>query len=79
KKIDRFIQLGIKAAREAMQDAGFSEELDKEEFGIVSAAGIGGLPNIEKNSICSERGPRKISPFFIPSALVNMLGGLISI
>ncbi|EDP2669662.1 beta-ketoacyl-ACP synthase II [Campylobacter jejuni] len=80
KKIDRFIQLGIKAAREAMQDAGFNEELDKEEFGIVSAAGIGGLPNIEKNSIiCSERGPRKISPFFIPSALVNMLGGLISI
>lgn len=80
KKIDRFIQLGIKAAREAIQNAGFSEELDKEEFGIVSAAGIGGLPNIEKNSIiCSERGPRKISPFFIPSALVNMLGGLISI
>ncbi|HHP0358420.1 TPA: beta-ketoacyl-ACP synthase II [Campylobacter jejuni] len=80
KKIDRFIQLGIKAAREAVQDAGFSEELNKEEFGIVSAAGIGGLPNIEKNSIiCSERGPRKISPFFIPSALVNMLGGLISI
>ncbi|ELN1923658.1 beta-ketoacyl-ACP synthase II [Campylobacter jejuni] len=80
KKIDRFIQLGIKAAREAMQDAGFSEELDKEEFGIVSASGIGGLLNIEKNSIiCSERGPRKISPFFIPSALVNMLGGLISI
>ncbi|EFP1465923.1 beta-ketoacyl-ACP synthase II [Campylobacter jejuni] len=80
KKIDRFIQLGIKVAREAMQDAGFSEELDKEEFGIVSASGIGGLPNIEKNSIiCSERGPRKISPFFIPSALVNMLGGLISI
>lgn len=80
KKIDRFIQLGIKAAREAMQDAKFSEELDKEEFGIVSAAGIGGLPNIEKNSlICSQRGPRKISPFFIPSALVNMLGGLVSI
>ncbi|HEG1683974.1 TPA: beta-ketoacyl-ACP synthase II [Campylobacter coli] len=80
KKIDRFIQLGIKAAREAMQDANFEQNLDKEEFGVVSAAGIGGLPNIEKNSvICSERGPRKISPFFIPSALVNMLGGLISI
>ncbi len=80
KKIDRFIQLGIKAAREAMEDANFDQNLDKEEFGVVSAAGIGGLPNIEKNSvICSERGPRKISPFFIPSALVNMLGGLISI
>lgn len=80
KKIDRFIQLGIKAAAEAMQDANFSEDIDRSEFGIVSAAGIGGLPNIEKNSnICLERGPRKISPFFIPSALVNMLGGLISI
>ncbi|MPB16435.1 beta-ketoacyl-ACP synthase II [Campylobacter upsaliensis] len=80
KKIDRFIQLGLKAAREAIEDANFDETLDKEEFGVVSAAGIGGLPNIEKNSIiCEEKGPRKISPFFIPSALVNMLGGLVSI
>ncbi|EPT3993418.1 beta-ketoacyl-ACP synthase II [Campylobacter upsaliensis] len=80
KKIDRFIQLGLKAVREAMEDANFDETLDKEEFGVVSAAGIGGLPNIEKNSIiCEEKGPRKISPFFIPSALVNMLGGLVSI
>ncbi|EAL3920945.1 beta-ketoacyl-ACP synthase II [Campylobacter upsaliensis] len=80
KKIDRFIQLGLKAAREAMEDANFDETLDKEGFGVVSAAGIGGLPNIEKNSIiCEEKGPRKISPFFIPSALVNMLGGLVSI
>lgn len=80
KKIDRFIQFGIKAAREAMEDAKFDKDLNKEEFGVVSAAGIGGLPNIEKNSvICEEKGPRKISPFFIPSALVNMLGGLVSI
>lgn len=80
KKIDRFMQLGIKAAREAMEDAKFDKDLNKEEFGVVSAAGIGGLPNIEKNSvICEEKGPRKISPFFIPSALVNMLGGLVSI
>ncbi|MBM0637490.1 beta-ketoacyl-ACP synthase II [Campylobacter sp. VicNov18] len=80
KKIDRFIQFGIKASKEAMQDAKLEQDLDQEEFGIVSAAGIGGLPNIEKNSIiCFERGARKISPFFIPSALVNMLGGVISI
>ncbi|HED8068993.1 TPA: beta-ketoacyl-ACP synthase II [Campylobacter lari] len=80
KKIDRFIQLGIKAAKEAMEDAKFDETLNKEEFGVVSAAGIGGLPNIEKNSVtCAQRGPRKITPFFIPSALVNMLGGIISI
>ncbi|KAA6225428.1 MULTISPECIES: beta-ketoacyl-ACP synthase II [unclassified Campylobacter] len=80
KKIDRFIQLGIKAAKEAMSDANFDENLNLDDFGVVSAAGIGGLPNIEKNSvICEQRGPRKISPFFIPSALVNMLGGIISI
>ncbi|KGI55875.1 beta-ketoacyl-ACP synthase II [Campylobacter sp. MIT 97-5078] len=80
KKLDRFIQLGIKAAKEAMNDANFDENLDKESFGVVSGAGIGGLPNIEKNSVtCFERGARKISPFFVPSALVNMLGGVISI
>ncbi|MFL1705552.1 beta-ketoacyl-ACP synthase II [Campylobacter sp. MOP7] len=79
KKVDRFIQLGIKAAREAMTDANFGE-FDANEFGISSAAGIGGLPNIEKNSnILLEKGPKKISPFFIPSALVNMLGGIVSI
>jgi len=81
KKADRFIQLGLKAAKEAMIDANFKEdELDKNNFGISSASGIGGLPNIEKNSvICATRGPRRISPFFIPSSLVNMLGGFISI
>ncbi|HHO65583.1 MAG TPA: beta-ketoacyl-ACP synthase II [Epsilonproteobacteria bacterium] len=79
KKADRFIQFGIKAAQEAMQDASFTE-YDSERFGMVSASGIGGLTNIEKNSLIShERGPRRISPFFIPSALVNMLGGFISI
>lgn len=79
KKVDRFIQLGLKAAKDAMDDANF-KDFDPSEFGVSSAAGIGGLPNIEKNSnICLEKGPRKISPFFIPSALVNMLGGLVSI
>lgn len=80
KKADRFIQLGIKAAQEAMADAGFSENAEKERFGISSASGIGGLQNIEKNAIvCEKRGPKRISPFFIPSSLVNMLGGFISI
>jgi 3-oxoacyl-[acyl-carrier-protein] synthase II len=72
--------LGIKATQEAMADANFTTEVDKERFGISSASGIGGLPNIEKNSvICHTRGPRRVSPFFIPSSLVNMLGGFISI
>ena len=80
KKADRFIQLGLKAAAEAIDDANLPEDFDRERFGIASASGIGGLPNIEKNSlVCGNRGPRRISPFFIPSSLVNMLGGFISI
>ena len=79
KKVDRFIQLGIKASTEAMADANF-KEFDAHKFGVSSAAGIGGLPNIEKNSITYfEKGVKRISPFFIPSALVNMLGGIVSI
>ena len=85
KNADRFIQLGIKASNEAMEDSGLVDSqknllVDGERFGISSASGIGGLGNIEKNSVINfEKGPRRISPFFIPSALVNMLGGFISI
>ena len=80
KKADRFIQLGMKATAEAMLDANIGDDVDMERFGVSSASGIGGLPNIEKNSVvCSTRGPRRISPFFIPSSLVNMLGGFITI
>lgn len=87
KKADRFIQLGIKAALEAMIDSGYVTQEDKkvdssiaDRFGIISGSGIGGLSTIEKNSVtCENRGPRKISPFFIPSSLANMLSGFISI
>lgn len=86
KKADRFIQLGLKASKEAMSDSGLlgsdgrcAEELG-DRFGVSSGAGIGGLGNIEKNSItCFDKGPKRITPFFIPSALVNMLGGFTSI
>lgn len=80
KKADRFIHLGLKASQEAMQDAGFTDSVDMDRFGIVAASGIGGLPAIEKSSITIHtKGPRRVSPFFIPSALVNMLGGFVSI
>ncbi len=80
KKADRFIHLGLKAAQEAMLDANLDEDTDMERMGISAGSGIGGLPSIEKNSITIEnRGPRRISPFFIPGALVNMLGGFVSI
>ena len=80
KKADRFIQLGLKAAAEAIEDAGIDADVERERFGVSCASGIGGLPTIERNSIVlNDRGPRRISPFFIPSALVNMLGGFVSI
>lgn len=87
KKADRFIQLGIKAALEAMIDSGYVTQENKkvdasiaDRFGIISGSGIGGLSTIEKNSVtCETKGPRKISPFFIPSSLANMLSGFISI
>lgn len=86
KKAARFIQIAIKAAKEAMLDSGLLESDGKcnpevsERFGVSSASGIGGLQNIEVNSVtCHQRGPKRITPFFIPSALVNMLGGFTSI
>ncbi|STP12443.1 3-oxoacyl-ACP synthase [Helicobacter mustelae] len=86
KKADRFIQLALKAAKEAMQEGGLlnsegkCDEAISSRFGVSSGAGIGGLGNIEKNSIaCLEKGPRRVNPFFVPSALVNMLGGFTSI
>jgi 3-oxoacyl-[acyl-carrier-protein] synthase II len=87
KKADRFIQLGIKAALEAMIDSGYSTQENKkvddsiaERFGMISGSGIGGLSTIERNSIvCETKGSRKVSPFFIPSSLANMLSGFISI
>ena len=80
KKADRFIHLGLKAAQEAMLDANFGEDTDMARFGVSAGSGIGGLPSIERSSIILEtKGSRKISPFFIPGALVNMLGGFVSI
>ena len=87
KKADRFIQLGIKAALEAMIDSGYVTQEDKkvdasiaDRFGMISGSGIGGLSTIERNSIvCETKGSRKVSPFFIPSSLANMLSGFISI
>lgn len=78
KKADRFVHLGLKAAKEAYEDANITE-CDFERFGVCSASGIGGLPNIEKNSIILDtKGAKRISPFFIPSSLINILGGMVS-
>lgn len=82
KKTDRFIHLGIKTAVEAFKDAHFPEDgsIDFERFGVIGASAIGGLPRIEESAITlHDRGSSRISPFFIPASLVNLLGGHIAI
>ena len=81
RKIDRFIALGLIAADEAIKDSGFvSDENSSLSSGVMVGSGIGGLDTIYKNSsILDNQGIRKISPFFIPSALINLISGHISI
>ncbi len=81
RKIDRFITLGLIAAEEAIKDSGFvSENESSFRSGVMVGSGIGGLDTIYRNSsILDNQGIRKISPFFIPSSLINLLSGHISI
>lgn len=82
RRVDRFIQLGIVAGVQAVRDSGLEsyESLDKERVGLIIGSGIGGLPTIEENTlVLKEKGPRRISPFFIPGALGNMISGQLSI
>ncbi len=81
RKIDRFILLGLIAAEEAIIDSGFiSDDKTSLRFGVMVGSGIGGLDTIYRNSsILDNQGLRKISPFFIPSSLINLLSGQISI
>ena len=82
KRNDRFIQYGIAAAKMAVEDAGLQDigEKEKLKIGVSVGSGIGGLETIYEGSLTlNERGPRKLSPFFIPSSLVNLLSGQISI
>lgn len=81
KKMDRFIIYGIAAAKQALDDAGWRPETEEEQCnsGVLIGSGIGGLPAIEAASILvHERGPRRLSPFFIPSSLINLVSGHIS-
>ncbi|OCL16979.1 beta-ketoacyl-ACP synthase II [Gilliamella sp. wkB171] len=81
RKMDYFIQYGIAAGIQAMQDAGIEiSEENAERIGCAIGSGIGGLGLIEENhSALINGGPRKISPFFVPSTIVNMIAGHLSI
>jgi 3-oxoacyl-[acyl-carrier-protein] synthase II len=81
RKRDFFIQFGMAAATQAIQDAGLVvTEANADRIGLAVGSGIGGLPLIEKyHSVLLESGPRRLSPFFIPGALINMISGNLSI
>jgi 3-oxoacyl-[acyl-carrier-protein] synthase II len=83
--MDRFIHLGLAAAAQAVQDAGLptGDQLDPElatRIGVNIGSGIGGLPMIEEtHAELMNRGPRRISPFFVPASIINMISGHVSI
>ena len=81
KKMDRFIHLSIAAAKMAMEQSGLQvTEENATRVGVLVSAGMGGLPAIEKyHSVLAEKGPKKITPFFIPMLIINLASGQISI
>ncbi|PTY36631.1 beta-ketoacyl-[acyl-carrier-protein] synthase II [Saccharospirillum sp. MSK14-1] len=81
KKMDGFIQYGYAAAVEAIRDAGLeATDANAHRIGLAIGAGIGGLDSIERNHAALEKsGPRRVSPFFVPSAIINMISGYLSI
>ncbi len=81
RRVDVFIHYGIAAAAEAIKDAGLeANPRDAERVGVNVGSGIGGLPSIEEtHTAFLQGGPRKISPFFIPGAIINMISGNLSI
>ena len=79
---DEFIQYAMIAAQQALKDSGYEIKTPEQQFrtGVLVGAGIGGLPSIEETSLLLRyKGPRKISPFFIPGSLINLASGQISI
>lgn len=81
KKMDLFIQYALAAAKEAVEDSGLSITPENDDrIGVIVGTGLGGLPTIEKyHQILMERGPGRISPFFIPMLIANLASGQIAI
>ena len=81
RRIDPFIQYGIIAANQSIEHSGILDSnIDLTKVGVNFGAGIGGIDTIEKNKILlEEKGYKKVSPFFVPGSIVNMISGLVSI
>ena len=82
RKVDTFILFGMAAAQQAIEDAGWQPE-DRESLertGVMMGSGIGGLNSIANTAVMmAEKGPRRVSPFFVPGALINLISGQVSI
>lgn len=81
RKLDLFIQYGLAASFQAVRDSGLEiTDADRERVGVAMGSGIGGLTNIENScKALIEQGPRRISPFFVPGSIINMVSGFLSI
>ena len=82
RKVDNFITYGMAAAQEAVEDSGWAPNDDEslERTGVLIGSGIGGLDEICKTSLLmQEKGPRRVSPFFVPACLINLVSGHLSI
>ncbi len=82
RKVDRFILLAMAAAQQAVEDAGWTPEAEEDRLrtGVMIGSGIGGLENIAATAITlRDKGPRRVSPFFIPGSLINLCSGQVSI
>lgn len=82
RKLDPFIHYGLIAAQQAVNASGLDDyaDLDRERVGVAIGSGIGGLEYIEKTVITMEKsGPRKVSPFFVPASVINMISGNVAI
>ena len=81
RRFDTFIHYGLAAAVDALKDSGLDlERVDRNQVGVCIGSGIGGLPLIEQTQLAvSAGGPRKISPFFVPGTIINMISGQFSI
>ena len=81
RRVDQFIQYGMSAAMQAVQDAGLdSAQLDLDRVGVALGSGIGGIITIEQTYATLEKsGPRRVSPFFVPGSVINMISGNLSI
>jgi len=81
RKLDLFIQYGLAASFQAVRDSGLEiNDANRERIGVAMGSGIGGLTNIENScKALIEQGPRRISPFFVPGSIINMVSGFLSI